>query len=353
MPGFWALMSAKHLLAISIAAALLGLFAHRRRAKLVTGVCGLVVVLTASMGLWPTIALWRRVRQYDVPVSFTSILVPQVNGGTRQADRTVSYSTAADGSQLVLDVWRAQGVPDGEPRPAIVKVHGGAWNHGSRGDLAEWNKWFNGLGYDVFDVDYRMPPPVRWQDEVGDVKCALGWVVANASKYHVDTERISMIGYSAGGNLALLASYSMGDPQLPPSCQAAELKIRSVINIYGPTDMALLYRTTGKEFDVPAMMEKYIGGPPSEFAYRYKVLSPISHIDAHTPPTITVQGEADRVVPVEQAVVLDKALTAAGVYHETYYIPWVDHGFDANWGSVATQIARAKIKDFLARDASR
>jgi dipeptidyl aminopeptidase/acylaminoacyl peptidase len=66
-----------------------------------------------------------------------------------------------------------------------------------------------------------------------------------------------------------------------------------------------------------------------------------------------VQGETDRVVPVEQAMVLDKALTACGVYHETYYIPWADHGFDTNWSSIATQIAHAKIRDFLARYASR
>jgi acetyl esterase/lipase len=62
-------------------------------------------------------------------------------------------------------------------------------------------------------------PPERWKDEVGDIKCALGWLVANAAKYHVDPARISIMGFSADANLAMLAAYSMGDSRLPPSCE--------------------------------------------------------------------------------------------------------------------------------------
>jgi acetyl esterase/lipase len=192
-----------------------------------------------------------------------------------------------------------------------------------------------------------MPPPVRWLDEIGDVKCAAGWVVANASKYQLDIERISIMGSSAGGNLALLAGYSVGDPRLPPSCRATNAKIRSVINLYGPTDMALLYRTTDRKSDLPAAMDAYIGGPPSKFPDRYKILSPISHINKQTPPTITLQGEIDRIVPVDQAIILADALAAVGIDHENYLLPSTSHGFDVNWGSISTQVARAKVVAFL------
>jgi len=95
-------------------------------------------------------------------------------------------------------------------------------------------------------------------------------------------------------------------------------------------------------------MHAYIGGPPSTLAVRYHLLSPINHVDEHTPPTITVQGEADRVVPAGQAAILDTALSQAGIPHETYYLPWADHGFDVVVGSIASQIARAKVAEFLA-----
>jgi acetyl esterase/lipase len=184
------------------------------------------------------------------------------------------------------------------------------------------------------------------------VKCAIGWVAANAAKYHIDPARISIMGSSAGGNLAMLAVYSMGDPQLPSSCPATEVRLRSVINLYGPADMALLYRTAASQPYVSPMIELYIGGPPSEFPERYKLLSPISHISSNAPPTLILQGQTDTIVPVAQAVILNTALSAAGIEHETYLIPWTDHAFDTSWNSMATQFARAKVKDFLAQHAS-
>ena len=86
-----------------------------------------------------------------------------------------------------------------------------------------------------------------------------------------------------------------------------------------------------------------------DYPKRYRLVSPISHVGAQTPPTITLIGVNDRLVPVNQAQVLAEALARAGVAHETYLLPASDHVFDANWGGFATQIARARIKDFLER----
>jgi acetyl esterase/lipase len=351
--GVVALLLAPQLLLVSAVAAGLGMVAYRRGASFAAGTFGVVLLLTFIMGVFPTIAVWRRAQEYQVPVSLGSALMPSVSDGAPQLDKTVTYGVATDGSRLVLDVWRAPGAPGRARRPAIVKVHGGGWNHGARSEGAHWNRWLNQQGYDVFDVDYRMPPPARWRDEVGDVKCALGWVAAHASRYDLDTTRISLMGYSAGGNLALLAAYSMGDPQLPPSCPTRGVDVRSVINLYGPADMATLYRTSGSPTYLAPLMRAYIGGPPSTLAARYHLLSPINHVDEHTPPTITVQGEADRVVPPGQAAILDTALSQAGIPHETYYLPWADHGFDVVVGSIASQIARAKVAEFLAFHSTR
>jgi acetyl esterase/lipase len=232
-------------------------------------------------------------------------------------------------------------------RPAVVFVHGGGWTRGSRGMTPEWNRWLNRLGYEVFDVEYRLPPPVRWRDEIGDVKAALGWVAAHAAEYHVDPARISMMGGSAGANLSLLAAYTAGDPHLPPSTKVAPVKVRCVINIYGPTDMDLLYRVGPNPDFVRPQLRAYIGGTPEEFPDRYRALSPLTHVSGKSPPTLTITGTSDRLVAVEHATALTHALAAAGVPHETYLLPANDHGFDVNWGGFGTQIARAKIAVFL------
>jgi acetyl esterase/lipase len=346
-----ALFFPMHLLIVTVIAAALGALAWRSRALVATTAFALVVLLTAVLACWPIISLWQMAWRENVPLSLEQYLAnaTHLEFDGPQLDRTVEYGVADDGTKLVLDAWLAETTSAGGLQPAIVKVHGGGWTSGSRSMSANWNRRLNQLGYHVFDVDYRMPPPERWKDEVGDVKCALGWVVANAEKYRIDPARIGTMGYSAGGNLAMLAAYSAGDPQLPPSCDAPIVPVRFVINLYGPADLPRAYNSSGSLAYAQDVLERYIGGAPAQYPDRYRVISPISHIHAQTPPTITLLGLSDRIVSADQAHVLDAALTQAGVEHETVLLPATDHGFDFNWGGFGAQIAVAKVERFLQR----
>jgi acetyl esterase/lipase len=350
--GVGALSFPLHLLAGTLLAVILAWLAARAGARLAVWISALVAVATMIMALVPTVALWRKARELNAPISLGSYIVngAHMNLGEPQRERSVVYARAADGTKLELDVWSTGKAKSGPLRPAVVLVHGGAWSQGTRSMLPDWNRWLNSLDYEVFDVEYRLPPPVRWLDEVGDVKSAVAWVAAQAANYHVDRARISIMGGSAGANLSMLAAYSMGDPRLPPSTDVLAVAIRSVINIYGPTDMALGYRVTGSPGYVRPLMDGYIGGSPDAFPDRYRLLSPLTYITPlvpSTPPTLTLLGTSDRLVSVDHAQLLDEALTRARVPHETYLLPATDHGFDVNWGGFATQIARAKIRAFL------
>ncbi len=347
--GALALFFPLHLLLATLLAAALVFVARHCRAKLAGWIFGLVAFLTAIMALTPTFAIWQRARELNVSLSIAAYVANawHMNQGLPRLDQSVVYGTAADGTKLQLDVWLSGQPRTGPLRPALVFVHGGAWVHGSRSMLPDWDRWFNQLGYEVFDVEYRLPPSAHWRDEIGDVKSALGWVAAHAAEYHVDPMRINLMGGSAGGNLSVLAAYSMGDPQLPPSCDVSPVAVRSVINFYGPTDMDLLYRTCNSPEYVRSALERYVGGTPEEFRERYRILSPLRHVRKDVPPTITLSGTSDRLVTEDHAQVLDEALSAVAVPPETILLPGTDHGFDVNWGGFCTQIARARIKNFI------
>jgi len=347
--GFIGLTFPLHLLGVTIVAAVLGLLAWRFGAVLGAAGFGFVAVLTAIMALWPSLAGWQRAREFGVSLSlveyFTDALPPNLGGA--HPERSVVYGTAPDGTKLELDVWRAEGIAADAPRPAVVRVHGGGWVAGRRGDLGKWNRWLNGLGYDVFDIDYRLNPRERWRDEVGDVKCALGWVAAHAAEYRVHRARIGVMGHSAGSHLAMLAAYSMGDEQLPPSCDVPVVRIGAVVNFYGPVDLVVGYDDSGSLAYARDVLRQLTGGSPAAYLERYRIASPLGHIGPNTPPTITLLGESDRIVNTNQARLLDAALARAGVQRETYLLPATDHGFDFNWGGFGAQIARAKLADFL------
>ena len=347
--GARALSFSLHLLVVTIVALGLGLLAGWLRAWLAAGVFGLVVIVSSFLALWPSIAMWQLAWKENVPLSVGTYLAYAAHRdiGGPQVERTVLYGTAADGTKLVLDVWLSDVATTGSSSPAVVKVHGGGWTGGSRSQGINWNRWLNQLGYHVFDVEYRMPPPERWKDEVGDVKCALGWITANAPKYRINPARISIMGFSAGGNLAMLAAYSMGDPRLPPSCDVLTVSVKSVVNLYGPADLTLFYGSSSSLANMQDVMRQYIGGSPTQYPYRYRAVSPLSYVGAKTPPTITLLGKSDHIVPTDQARSLNQALSQAGVRYETYLLPGNEHGFEVNWGGFGAQFAREKIKAFL------
>lgn len=354
MLGLVVLLFPLHLLIASIVAAMLATLAWLIRARLAAALFSVLVVMTVGMAAWPTFATLRAAAEYDVTLSLGDYVANalHLNDGGPELDRTVQYGTANDGTKLVLDVWPTQRVLADGLRPAVLRVHGGGWINGQRSSLADWDVWLNALGYDVFEVAYRILPLAHWEDEVGDVKCALGWLTANAAKYQIDPARISIMGYSAGGNLAMLAAYSAGDPRLPPSCDTTVNPVRSVINFYGPSELALLYHSSGSLQFTQDALRRYIGGAPAEYPERYYVLSPLNHVGANTPATITLLGTSDRIVPTEQAEILHQRLTKAGAVQEMYLLPGNDHGFDVNWGGFGAQVARTKIEQFLQKYAS-
>lgn len=331
-------------LAVAAAAAMVLLLATARRAP-VTGVTAMTAVLLAAASaaaVVPVVEGVSTAAAHRVSPTLGSYLAPAPHG---RPNETVTYTS--DGLQL--DVWYPP-VPAPD-RPAVVLVHGGGWASGSRGASPWWPAWFVERGYVVVDVDYRLAPPPRWRDAPGDVKCAVGWLAANASRYGVDVERIGLLGHSAGGHLALLAAYSVGDERLPPSCPVAEIPVAAVAAFYPITDLAVLRRRPEPWFWNVASSElipQYLGADPGAIPERAAVASPVGHVDAGDPPTYLVHGTADQVVPSTQSALLADRLRDAGVPGEFVRLPGGNHAYDevwSGWHGVTTRVTLGRFLD--------
>ncbi|MET7018876.1 alpha/beta hydrolase [Bacillus mycoides] len=344
--GAGALIIPTLLLGITVAIIILLVLAVWRKALLARAILIPLVLLLSFLTVEPIIKMLNYAKNENVSVSLSSHFFGKTEI-TSKFTQDVVYETTPDGVELKLDVWRAHGDSKQSLHPAIVKVHGGGWVEGDKENAPHWNQWLSELGYTVFDIQYRMPPHAGWKDEVADVKSAIGWVAEHADAYNIDPEKINVMGQSAGGNLAMLAAYSMGDTKLPPSTNVPSVTINSVINIYGLSDMEGIYKNSPSPDYMQDVMKKYIGGTPSQFPDRYKILSPISYIQEKTPPTITLLGTSDRIVPEEQAEIFDRKLKENNVSHELYLLPRADHVFDGAPDSLSTQFAYEKVKAFL------
>jgi acetyl esterase/lipase len=278
-------------------------------------------------------------------MSVLMVVIPWAAGGGRWSEFFTSAPTAtetyADG--LKVDIYLPRTAAPA--KPALVYAHGGAWETGTRKDSAPWFAWMASQGVAVFSIDYRLTPPPRWQDAVGDVKCALGWVRARSGAYGVSASNVSVAGDSAGGHLALLAAYTAGDKRFPPACDVPDAPVRSAMNWFGPTDMTRLVAETGMPTEIRRVVDAYRGDQPTE------VVSPMAHVRPGLPPTLVVQGDRDHLIPPTQGADLAAKLQAAGVAGRAVTVPWAEHNFTGHWGSWGAQALRPAVLDFLGEHA--
>ena len=236
--------------------------------------------------------------------------------------------------------------------------------------------FFNHLvaqGHTVMDVSYRLCPEVDIYGMIGDVKRAVAWMKAKAPHYGVDPERIVLGGGSAGAHLALLAAYAPKHPELTSEdIKSADLSVCGVISYYGPTDLLAFYQKTGQQRanqpspsyfpplstdpDAPkdlrnaGRLDILLGGHPEEVPDMYQLASTTTHIHPGCPPTLLIQGDHDRSVPVNATRAFYTKLVESGVPAINVVFPLTGHGFDLLLPQInpAAQSALYDVDRFLA-----
>ncbi len=245
-----------------------------------------------------------------------------------------------DGVTLTGDLY-APGKPG--RYPALVAVHGGAFQVGSPALYAHWGRHLAERGYVVFAIRYRLVANGRkmYPEAVQDVRAAVQYLRGRGEALHVDPERIGLMGDSAGAHLAALVAlagdqppFAHGYPDDPYATVSAH--VRACICIYGIYDLAAAWQTdlTTRPFDRPA--EKFLGVPLVQNRRIYFEASPISYaisagpIDApavagrrRQPTFLLVWGSEDTVVPQNQAFL--RALNQAGFFVRTVIVPSAPH----------------------------
>ncbi|MDH4135844.1 MAG: alpha/beta hydrolase [Anaerolineae bacterium] len=274
--------------------------------------------------------------------------------------------------KLLCDVWQP---PDGIERSglAFVYLHGSAWYIGDKDfGTRPLFRQLTDQGHVVMDVSYRLMPEVDIYGMVGDVKRAVAWMKDNAGRYGVNPERIVLGGGSAGGHLALLAAYTPDDPQLTPQdLEGRDLSVRAVSSLYGPTDLRACYNhldqtrliglpkveigqpgaaTMEKRFWDAGRLDTLLGGHLHEVPEVYALASPVTHVDAGSPPTLLIQGTPDVIAPVAATRELHDRLVENGVPVVNIIYPMTNHAFDLILPEVSSpaQSAIYYLERFLA-----
>ena len=254
------------------------------------------------------------------------------------------------GTALTLDVF----APKKANGAAVVWCVSGGWfsNHDSIN--AGFVKPFLDRGYTVFAVVHGSQPRFSIPEVLDDMHRAVRFIRANADKYGIDKDRIGISGASAGGHLSLMQGVAPrpGDPLAKDKVQQESSKVAAVACFFPPTD----FLNYGKEGEI-ALGNGTLKGFRAPFAFvefdndtkSYvtitdetkrnaigKQISPVYHATKDSAPALVIHGDADKLVPIQQAELMVAAYKAAGAKAELVVKPGAAHG----WAGIDQDIAK-------------
>ena len=240
------------------------------------------------------------------------------------------------GSRVILTSYLADDNPSGS---AVIVCPGGSYywlDTKNEGDTVAM--WLQSQGITAFVLQYRAAGIFAYvykhraifrgrqhPDMITDAQRALQWVRTHADEYHINPDKVGLLGFSAGGHLALSAACFHDHDFLKDAGidNTTNLRPDFVGAIYPVVTMVKPY--VHKRSRRGLLSEKHHHDP-----VLCDSLSIERHIPADCPPVFLVNCVDDPVVDYQNSVVLDSALTAARVDHRYIQYKTGGHSFGAS-----------------------
>jgi len=257
----------------------------------------------------PFMLAFAPVMLVSTAVTDAAIAQSETRGPAEARGPVQRLSYGSDELQAAL-YWRGASAD----APLIVFVHGGGW---SRGDMratvrSSMLSHWQAQGFAVASVNYRLVPDASVEEQASDIASAVAYLSQDPGRLGFDTDRIVLVGHSAGAHLVSLVGT---DPQYLQQVGLSTRDIRVVIAL------------DGAAYDVPRQMEQ--GGRITSRMYReafgtergrQEALSPFHHAVAPNAPDFLILHVERRSAEL-QSEALGEALSNAGTRAEVIGVP--------------------------------
>ena len=202
---------------------------------------------------------------------------------TIRVDEDIEYLRRGD-EILRLDIYRPKAAG---PRPAVLILHGGGWESGTRQMERGLAKALAVRGFVAIPVSYRLGAAGRFPGAVHDVKAAVRWVRANAKAWDIDPDFIAIAGGSAGGHLAALVGASNGVAGLEdgPAFDGQASAVQAMVDIDGAAsfpDAALIAQEQRRQ----GATSRFLGGSYIERRETWFAASPLTYVSPASAPSL-------------------------------------------------------------------
>lgn len=213
---------------------------------------------------------------------------------------------------------------DDKVRPCLFLIPGGGYCMVCNVEGEPVADVFNEIGMNVivltYTTDITMSIPLKMQPLM-DASRAIRYIRKNCDRFKIDPEKITVMGFSAGGHLSASLSVHYGD------VEDVDPEYNKYSNKPNGTILGYPVITSGEKTHEGSIIS-LVGNNPSDEELNYFSLE--KHVTKDTPPCFCWQTVEDDLVPIENSMLYTNALQENGVPHAFYAFPHGRHGLSVS-----------------------
>ncbi len=249
---------------------------------------------------------------------FLETMSLQLSGKKESVTMIEDLHILQENHQIPIRIYRPKG-RDVQQSPAIIYIHGGWFIAGGyETHDAVVRKLANKTGAVVIFIDYRLAPEHPFPAGLNDCIDGVKWVFENAESLGIDTDKVGIIGDSAGAALSTAVSTQLGK----------HLKFQ--VLIYPAVDNQLNSKTWETYVNGPVLnkqggMEAWAGYLPEDEKDNPLAIPVLIRDFKETPPTLIILAEHDPLL--DDGKQLSANMENAGIKLKTSLYKDMVHGF--------------------------
>lgn len=196
-------------------------------------------------------------------------------------------------------------------RPAMIVIPGGGYAMCSDREADAVAMAYLKAGYQVFILRYTVSSKGGWPNPLNDYEQAMALIMEKEVEWHIDTAKIAVVGFSAGGHLAACAA------------TMAEHKPAAAVLVY------------------PAILKDIVDMCQPGMPYPNESVTP------ETSPCFIVAARDDRTVAIQNSLMMELALAENGVAFESHIYSYGGHGFSTAEDWINTNSVCSRLPEWV------
>jgi pectinesterase len=260
-------------------------------------------------------------------------IISEAHSKSVKAKKNIAYCKIGE-RKLMLDAFYPSAKAKAK-RAAILIIHGGGWRSGNRAQHHSLAQRLADSGYVCFTPEYRLSAEVLYPAAVYDLKAALRWIHAHAKNYNIDTMKIAVMGFSAGGQLAALLGTTIGNAKFEGNACYLNYSgnVQAIIDLDGTLSFVHPESGEGDDSKRTSAGTYWFGYTKKENPKLWEEASPLTYVSKYTPPTLFINSSVARMhagrddfmkVLQENNIYTEVKTFEDAPHHFPFFDPWFE-----------------------------